>query len=163
MTLADARGIVLDLDGCVWNGAEATPGARELIAALRRAGRGVAFLSNNSRATGRDIHARLEALGIEADPSRVLTPLEIVGEFIRERHGVSRVLVIGADEMATAIRAAGHELVPIDRYRDATVVAVGNDFDLSYARLTAAARAVAAGAALVTPNVDARLPIGDRA
>src|SRR2546425_3733942 len=38
-------------------------------------------------------------------------------------------------------------------------VAVGNDFDLSYARLTAAARAVAAGAALVTPNVDARLPI----
>ncbi len=159
MTLADARGIVLDLDGCVWNGAEATPGARELIAALRRAGRGVAFLSNNSRATGRDIHARLEALGIEADPNRVLTPLEIVGEFIRERHGVSRVLVIGADEMATVIRAAGHELVPIDRYRDATVVAVGNDFDLSYARLTAAARAVAAGAALVTPNVDPRLPI----
>src|SRR3989441_5608073 len=38
-------------------------------------------------------------------------------------------------------------------------VAVGNDFDLSYARLTAAARAVAAGAALVTPNVDPRLPI----
>ena len=89
----------------------------------------------------------------------MLTPLEIVCEFIRERHGVSRVLVIGADEMATVIRAAGHALVPIDRYRDATVVAVGNDFDLSYARLTAAARAVAAGAALVTPNVDPRLPI----
>jgi 4-nitrophenyl phosphatase len=36
---------------------------------------------------------------------------------------------------------------------------VGNDFELSYARLTAAARAVAAGAALVTPNVDPRLPV----
>jgi ribonucleotide monophosphatase NagD (HAD superfamily) len=69
------------------------------------------------------------------------------------------VLVIGAEEMAVVIRAAGHEVVPIDGYRDATVVAVGNDFGLTYARLTAAVRAVARGAALVTPNVDARLPI----
>jgi len=44
-------------------------------------------------------------------------------------------------------------------YRAATVVAVGNDFDLSYERLTAAARAAARGAPLVTPNVDPRLPI----
>ena len=44
-------------------------------------------------------------------------------------------------------------------FRTATVVAVGNDFDLSYERLGAAARAAAAGAPLVTPNVDPRLPI----
>lgn len=159
MTLADARGVVLDLDGCVWNGREVTPGAREAIAAIRRSGRGVAFLTNNSRATGRDIHGRLVALGIEADAPRVLTPLEILGEFIRERYGPSRVLVIGAEEMAEVIRGAGHEVLPLDRYREAAVVAVGNDFDLTYARLTAAARAVAGGAALVTPNVDPRLPI----
>jgi 4-nitrophenyl phosphatase len=159
VTLGDARGVVFDLDGCVWNGREVTPGARELIAALRRSGRGIAFLTNNSRATGRDIHRRLAEAGIEAEMPRVLTPLEILGEFIRERWGRSRVLVIGADEMAEVVRAAGHEVVPLDRYREATVVAVGNDFDLSYARLTAASRAVAAGAALVTPNVDPRLPV----
>jgi len=44
-------------------------------------------------------------------------------------------------------------------YARATVVAVGNDFDLTYERLTAACRAVAAGAPLVTPNLDPRLPI----
>jgi 4-nitrophenyl phosphatase len=159
MELARARGVVFDLDGVVWTGTELPPGAADLIAGLRRAGRRVAFLTNNSRATARDIHARLAGHGIDADLARVLTPLEILGEYIRTRHGVSRVLVIGADEMAAVIRAAGHEVVPIDRYRDATVVAVGNDFELSYERLTAASRAVAAGAALVTPNVDPRLPI----
>jgi 4-nitrophenyl phosphatase len=41
------------------------------------------------------------------------------------------------------------------------VVAVGNDFELSYERLTAASRAAAAGAPLVTPNVDPRLPLED--
>jgi len=44
-------------------------------------------------------------------------------------------------------------------WRRATVVAVGNDFDLTYERLTAAARACAAGAPLITPNVDPRLPL----
>jgi HAD superfamily hydrolase (TIGR01450 family) len=49
--------------------------------------------------------------------------------------------------------------VPVDGYRDATVVVVGNDFDFTYERLTAAARAVAAGAAFLTPNIDPRLPV----
>jgi 4-nitrophenyl phosphatase len=38
-------------------------------------------------------------------------------------------------------------------------VVVGNDFDVSYTRIAAAARAAAAGAPLVTPNMDARLPV----
>jgi HAD superfamily hydrolase (TIGR01450 family) len=157
--LAASRGVVFDLDGCVWNGSAVTPGARELIAALGGSGRGVAFLTNNSRATAGEIHARLRAARIEADPYRVLTPLEILGEVIRTRHGSSRVLVIGAPEMAAVVRAAGHEVLPPERYRTATVVAVGNDFDLTYTRLTAACRAVAAGAAFITPNVDPRLPV----
>ena len=157
--LARCRGVVFDLDGCIWNGRSVTPGARELIAELRHAGRRIVFLTNNSRATGADSHASLTALGIDAAVEDALTPLEILGVVIRERHGRSRVLVIGAPEMARVISSAGHEVLPLARYREATVVAVGNDFDLSYDRLTAAARAVAGGAAFVTPNVDPRLPI----
>ncbi len=36
---------------------------------------------------------------------------------------------------------------------------VGNDFEFSYERLTAASRAVAGGAAFLTPNLDPRLPV----
>jgi 4-nitrophenyl phosphatase len=155
--LARLRGFVFDLDGCVWNGQVLNPGAREVLAALRAGGRRLAFISNNSRATGGDLQARLAALGVEAEP--VLTPLEIIGRVIRERWGPSRVLVIGAREMAEAIARDGHEVVDVKDWRAATVVAVGNDFDLTYERLTAASRAAAAGAPLVTPNLDPRLPI----
>jgi 4-nitrophenyl phosphatase len=89
----------------------------------------------------------------------VLTPLEIIGPAIAERWGRSRVLVIGAREMADAIAAAGHDVVDPKDWSQATVVAVGNDFDLTYDRLTAASRAAARGAPLVTPNLDPRLPI----
>lgn len=156
--LTRLQGFVFDLDGCVWNGEVLNPGAREALDALAAAGRRLAFISNNSRATGPDLRQRLQALGVGA-AREVLTPLEIIGEVIRERWGPARVLVIGAREMADAIAGAGHEVVGVADWPRATVVAVGNDFDLTYERLTAAARAAARGAPLITPNLDPRLPI----
>ena len=158
--LRGVRGFVFDLDGCVWNGRVLSPGAGETLAALDRAGRALAFLTNNSRATGEEIRRRLHALGVPA-ARHCLTPLEIIGEVIARRFGPSRVLVVGAAELAGAVARAGHELVDVKDYRRATVVAVGNDFELTYERLTAASRAAAAGAPLVTPNVAPRLPQED--
>ena len=158
--LAALAGFVFDLDGCVWQGERLNPGAAETLRALHAAGRGVAYLTNNSRATSADISAKLRRLGVTPS-EHALTPLEILGTVIAERYGPSRVLVIGAPELAAVVKAAGHQLVDVHAWRDATVVAVGNDFDLTYERLTAASRAAAAGAPLVTPNVDPRLPLED--
>jgi HAD superfamily hydrolase (TIGR01450 family) len=154
------RGFVFDLDGCVWQGERLNPGAAQTLAALHRAGRGVAYLTNNSRARGADITAKLRRLGVTPN-ELALTPLEILGDVVRERWGASRVLVIGAPELAAVVEGAGHRVVDVKAWREATVVAVGNDFDLTYERLTAAARAAAAGAPVVTPNVDPRLPLED--
>jgi HAD superfamily hydrolase (TIGR01450 family) len=158
--LGDCRGFVFDLDGCVWHGSTLIPGAGETLTALHQAGRGVAFLTNNSRATGSDMRAKLHRLGL-GWVEHALTPLEILGQVVAERYGPSRVLVIGAPELTAVVAGAGHEVIDVRDFRKATVVAVGNDFDLSYERLAAAARAAAAGAPLVTPNLDPRLPIED--
>jgi 5'-nucleotidase len=155
---AHLRGFVFDLDGCVWNGSTLEPGAREALLALHASGRAVGFLSNNSRATGDDLRRRLHERGITI-AQHVVTPLEIIGEFIAERFGRSRVLVMGSSELVEAVGRGGHDIVAFDDSRRATLVVVGNDFDLSYARLAAAARAAAAGAPLVTPNLDPRLPL----
>ena len=153
------RGFVFDLDGCVWTGDILVPGAAEVLALLRQQGRRVSFLTNNSRARSATMQAKLERLGVEAAVEDVLTPLEILGEVIATRWGISRVLAIGGPELEAAVLDGGHTLVAVDRYGEATVVVVGNDFAFSYERLTAASRAVAAGAAFVTPNLDPRLPL----
>src|SRR6266436_2088358 len=145
-TLREMRGLVFDLDGCVWTGDVLTPGAAQVLALIRQQGKSLCFLTNNSRARARTMQAKLVRLGVEAKEHEVLTPLEILGEVVTERWGPSRVLAIGGPELAEVLVEAGHRLVPIDRSRDATVVVVGNDFDFSYERLTAAARAVAGGA-----------------
>ena len=108
--LADCRGFVFDLDGCVWQGDVLNPGAGDTLTALHRAGRGVAFLTNNSRATGSDIRAKLHRLGLPW-VEHALTPLEILGQVVAERFGPSRVLVIGAPELAAVVGGAGHEVI----------------------------------------------------
>jgi 4-nitrophenyl phosphatase len=155
------KGFVFDLDGCVWTGEVLMPGAAELLAFLRERGHGVAFLTNNSRARAATMQAKLNRLGVEAGPAEVLTPLEILGEVISTRWGPSPVLAIGGEELELALLDGGHTLVPLARAREAAVVVVGNDFAFSYERLTAAARAIAAGAHFLTPNLDARLPVED--
>jgi HAD superfamily hydrolase (TIGR01450 family) len=154
------RGFIFDLDGCVWTGDVLMPGAAEVLALLRSQGRALTFLTNNSRARAATMQAKLERLGVQATTQDVLTPLEILGEVLDKHVGLaSRVLAIGGPELEAATADGGHSLVPMDRYREAQAVVVGNDFDFSYERLTAASRAVAGGAAFLTPNLDPRLPV----
>ena len=154
------RGFIFDLDGCVWTGDMLMPGAAEVLGLLRSQGRALTFLTNNSRARAATMQAKLVRLGVAAAAQDVLTPLEILGEVLDKHVGpASRVLAIGGPELEAAAEDGGHSLVPMDRYREAQAVIVGNDFDFSYERLTAASRAVAGGAAFLTPNLDPRLPV----
>ena len=69
------------------------------------------------------------------------------------------MLPLGTREMGEVLEAAGHTVVAFDDWRRAGVVAVGNDPLFDFARLRAASRAVAGGAALFTVNLDPRLPV----
>lgn len=159
MRLADFSGFALDLDGCVWTGAVLLPGAAEFLTALRRRGKRVVFLTNNSRELPGSVARKLNGLGVEATPREVLTALELLGDEIARRFGRTAVLAVGAGEMARALAARGHRVIPPARWREARVVAVGNDPTFDYAKLKAASQAVARGAHFVTVNLDPRLPL----
>lgn len=159
MRLADLSGFAFDLDGCVWTGAVLLPGASEFLMALRRRGKRVVFLSNNSRELPASVAGKLNSLGVEAGPREVLTALDLLGGEIARRFGRTEVLALGVEEMAQALRAHGHRVVQLERWREARVVAVGNDPAFDYGKLKAASQAVAAGARFVTVNLDPRLPL----
>lgn len=159
MRLTQLSGFAFDLDGCVWTGAILRPGAKEFVEALRRRGKRLLFLSNNSRELPASVAVRLNSLGIEVSPEEVLTALELLGKEIAQRFGRTQVLALGTAEMVKALEAEGHSVVRVERWEDARVVAVGNDPTFDYAKLKAASRAVARGAGFVTVNLDPRLPL----
>jgi HAD superfamily hydrolase (TIGR01450 family) len=159
MSLASLRAFAFDLDGCIWAGPTLLPGAAELVSALRQAGRRVLFVTNSSRELAASIADRLTRLGIPAPAGDVLSALDLLGEAIHRRVGPARVLALGTDQMRQVLERAGHAVVPPGEWRQATVVAVGNDPAFDFGRLRAASRAVAAGAAFFTVNLDPRLPV----
>src|SRR5439155_1406951 len=140
--LAGVRGFVFDLDGCVWNGSALNPAAGETLAALHRAGRGLAFLTNNSRETGDDIRRRLHAVGVTvARPSVVGKPGAPRFRMGLERLGLARAgAAMVGDSLpsdSAGARAVGMRTVlyaPAGAPADAADLVVG-----SFAELAAAA------------------------
>jgi HAD superfamily hydrolase (TIGR01450 family) len=158
--LSALRGFAFDLDGCIWAGQTLLPGARALVGALRDAGRRVVFVTNSSRERAAQLAERLVRLGIPASPHEVLTALDLLGDAVRRRLGPVAVLALGTPEMHAVLEAAGHTVVSPEDWPRAQAVAVGNDPAFDFARLRAASRAVASGAAFFTVNLDPRLPVG---
>ncbi|HVF53999.1 MAG TPA: HAD-IIA family hydrolase [Actinomycetota bacterium] len=160
--------LVCDLDGVVYRGKEAVPGAPEAIAALKASGVRVLFCTNNSRSTVPQYVDRLMSLGIEARPEEILTSAVVTRDHLRERfpHG-GRALVVGGEGLIAAADEAGLTVedpgasggdADVD---SAAVVVVGWDPGFTYDLMRRAATAVRAGAALIASNSDASFPAED--
>jgi 4-nitrophenyl phosphatase len=159
MTMQQVRGYALDLDGTIWAGPHLLPGAGELVDALRRAGLAVVFASNSSRYGSEALARELTRLGIEAARHDVVAAFDLVADEVLARLGPVDLLAIGSDDLAQALEEAGHRPLPMDGWRHARAVVVGNDPSFDFDRLRAASRAVAAGASFFAVNMDDRYPV----
>jgi HAD superfamily hydrolase (TIGR01450 family) len=156
--------IVCDLDGVVWRGETPIAGSAEAVAALRSAGRRVAFLTNNSANPVASVVAKLARSGVPADPVDVLSSAQAAAALLEGSLPTgSRVLVCGGPGVVEALVAAGFVAVGNDRELDEPVAAVVCGFhrEFDFARLDRAAAAIRDGARFVATNLDATYP-GDR-
>jgi glycerol 3-phosphatase-2 len=148
-----------DLDGVLYRGADPIPGASEAVAALREAGRGIAFLTNNSARAPSAVAQRLVAAGVAASPDDVVTSAGATADLLAGR-GCRSAFVIGEEGIREALADAGVELLDGEPERVDAVV-VGWDRGADYAKLRTASVLVERGAAFVGTNGDASWPAPD--
>ncbi len=84
------HGVLLDLEGVVYQGDSPIPGAAEAIANLAAAGLALRFLTNTTTRPRRAIAARLESLGIAVDPAHIVTPAVAAARLLRDS-GAGRI------------------------------------------------------------------------
>ena len=158
-TLLDRHDLVLaDLDGTLYQGREAIPGA---VAAVRRGRRRRASGRSTSPTTRRGRPAtspsHLAELGYPAEADDVATSSQAAAALLAEQlPDGAKVLVVGTAALAAEITAVG--LTPVDSADGATAVVQGLDPQLRYATLAEACVALRAGAVWVACNVDPTLP-----
>jgi glycerol-1-phosphatase len=159
MIADDYDAFLFDLDGVLYRGADPVDGAAETLATLRRRGKGLAFITNNSSRTPEAIAAHLTGIGIQAAPDEVETSALATATLLRSRAAAS-AYVLGEEGLRTALATAGVTIIDASA-TDAQTVVVGWDRGFDYAELAAACVLVQRGASLVASNADPSYPVED--
>jgi HAD superfamily hydrolase (TIGR01457 family) len=152
--------ILLDLDGVLYRWPEPIEGAPEAVRTLRAAGKGLAFVTNNSSRTPEQVAERLASVGVEADPGEVVTSALATATMLRER-GIRSAFVIGEDGLRTALVDAGVRVVETRGDGPVDAVVIGFDRSADYPKLRDASVLVEEGAVLVASNPDPSFPAPD--
>ena len=149
---------LLDLDGVVYVGPDAVPSVPEALAAARRAGMRLGFVTNNAARTPADVAAHLTALHVPAEADDVITSSQAAATVVSELLAPgARVLAVGGPGVAAALTAAGLEVVDGAEDEPAAVVQ-GYGRDVGWRQLAEAVVAVRNGARHVATNLDATIP-----
>ncbi len=150
--------LMFDLDGVVYVGDEAVPGAPEDLRRARAEGGHVAFITNNASRSPADVAEKLTGLGIEAAPSDVVTSAQAAAQVLLERHGAgARVAVLGAAGLTDALVEAGLEPCRVDQ-DGALAIVTGYGPDVVWRDIMLAAVRVRDGLPWVASNTDLTLP-----
>jgi glycerol-1-phosphatase len=149
---------LLDLDGVIYLGSSAVPGAPQALVKAADAGMRLAYVTNNSSRTPAAIAAQLAGFGVPARAADVVTSAQAAATLLAGRLAPgSAVLVVGGNGLRIAVRERGFRPVTVALDRPAAVVQ-GFWPEVSYSLLCEGALAVQAGAWYVASNADTTMP-----
>ena len=143
------QSLLIDLDGVLFHGDRALPGAAELL--VRLADRPHVFLTNNPIRTPAEVADALAAMGLPRPaPERILTSALATARWLSHCKPGLRYFAVGAPGLDSALRAVGEP----DAQR-ADVVVVGEGPGIDYERLVTGINLILGrGARLVVTNPD---------
>ena len=166
--LTDIRGVVFDLDGTVYLGETALPGAVDSISLLRARGIRTAFVTNKPLAGAAEYAAKLTRLGIPTPSEQVITSAVVLGRHLARHYPSLRYYVVGETYLKDELRGMGLSVVEelLDQSELAVIDPVGIDavivaFDrtLDYRKLNTAYQALRRGARFFATNADKACPM----
>ena len=151
---------LLDLDGTVYLGGAAIPGAADALRTASQAGMRLAYVTNNAFRTPAAIAELLTSMGVPATRDDIVTSAQAAAHMLADRLPAGApVLVVGGSGLRMALRERG--LRPVSTAADKPLaVAQGFSPGISYSLLAEGGLAVNAGALFVVSNSDRTLPSG---
>jgi HAD superfamily hydrolase (TIGR01450 family) len=149
--LASYAAYLFDVDGTLVYHDHAVPGAADALRALKKHGKHVVAVTNNSSLGQHALAERFRRFGLPLEDHEVFSALVASAQYVAREQPGARVFVFGNPGLREEVERAG--LVVTDS-TDADYVVVGNHRYISYDNLTTALRALLAGARFVAVNVD---------
>lgn len=157
--------LLVDLDGVVYRGSAPVPGMAALLTRRDAVGDIIVYVTNNSRWHRSEYLERLRGMGAPAREEHILSSARGTALAVAAMpQPPRRTMVLGGPGLERELHDAGLETVaasPDGLAAQPEAVVAGVDFGLDYARLSAAASAVRAGAYFAATNRDPVFPVAD--
>jgi len=153
-SISPFEAVIFDLDGTLFRGSTAIPGAVKAVNRLREQ-IPCRFLSNNGERQSKALADRLQGLGFDAEDSDIVSSADLVLGYLARTGRTHRILALASDNLVQGLKAQGHRVVDDD---SANVVIVGVDRKLTRERMVQALRAALNGAVLIGTNQDPTYP-----
>jgi HAD superfamily hydrolase (TIGR01450 family) len=150
--------MLLDLDGVVYIGPHAVPGAAEALEQARAAGSRIAFVTNNASRPPEVVASHLRELGVTAAAEDVVNSAQAAAAILARRLPAgAAVLVVGGEGLYRALEDEG--LKPVASM-DAEPLAVVQGFspDVGWRLLAEGTRGVRSGLPWIATNTDLTVP-----
>lgn len=149
---------LLDLDGVVYVGPDAVPGAPGHLAAATAAGMRLAYVTNNAARPPRVVAKHLTELGIPAAEEDVVTSAQAAARLLADQLPMGApVFVVGGPGLVEALEALG--LSPVSSIDEGPRAVVnGYDPELPWRRVSEGAILLGTGLPWVASNTDLAVP-----
>ncbi len=155
-SLNDIRNLLIDLDGVLYRGQTALPGAAELFAFLRQRQIGYLLVTNNSTLTPEQFRQRLLGMGMDVPAELIMTSGVATAAYLASiAPPGAKVNVVGEAALISEIEKRGFVMGG----RESRYVVCGWDKGINFEKLKTATLAIRAGATFIGTNPDKTYPL----
>lgn len=156
LNLCQVRYLLIDMDGVLYRGQTALPGAAELLCFLREHDIRFQLATNNSMLTPAEFVARLVGMGMEVTEEEIMTSGVATAAYLSTLAPKgTKVCVLGEPALFEEITKRGFVIGG----RDSEYVVCGADRGISFEKLKTATLAIRDGAKFIFTNADKTYPL----
>ena len=150
-------GLMIDMDGTVYKGRNAIPGAKEFIDFLLREKIPFVFLTNNSAHTREYYSDKLRKMGFNVDKKSILTSTIATVRFIKEKRAGKKVFIVATPEVTREIEVLGIK----SQEEGPDIVLLTFDRTITFDKINKAYHSIMNGAELIATHPDDLCPTED--
>lgn len=149
------RGLIIDIDGVLWRGAEPVGDLPAVFAGIERLGWRAILATNNALKTPPQFLEKMQSFGVTLEPWQVINSAQATAYELKRRFPQGGpVFVVGEEGLLRALEEQG--FYPAES--EVLAVVAGLDTTFTYQKMRTASRLIRGGAPFLGTNPDPTLP-----
>ncbi|NLF52372.1 MAG: HAD-IIA family hydrolase [Leptolinea sp.] len=149
------QGLILDMDGVLYQGNEPLGNLPDLFAAIKEHGLRVIMATNNAIRNSDEHREKMRSFGVDLEPWQVINSMQVVVELLKHRFpDGGPIFSVASPSTMKAFEEAGY----YNDEKNAQAVIVGLDRHVTYEKIEIATLLIRSGLLYIGTNPDASFP-----